>query len=269
MPNSSVGLIEEWSSWRLSMPPHVFGADRYWLSSRRSAGVTVVRTGWQEAFTADDFCAPGDTRLDLGLLPQPFFGDLRRASVFLLLLNPGLGPDDYYGEYEVPAFRAAMLANLKQDVSATGHPFLFLDPQFSWHGGFDWWHSKLAQVIQRLANGWSVSFAAARSRLAAAIASIELFPYHSASFRDADHWLRNLSSVELARAYVRDVVIPRVRGGDAILIVTRKAREWGIPAQDGVVVYGPAEARAAHLTPESPGGQAILRHLLGRRSPDP
>ncbi len=59
-------------------------------------------------------------------------------------MNPGPGPHDYYGEYEVPKYRAALLANLKQGPPT---PFLFLDPQFAWHGGFDWWQEKLAKVI--------------------------------------------------------------------------------------------------------------------------
>jgi hypothetical protein len=61
----------------------------------------VTLGGWLEAYRSLDYCASHDRRLHLGLLPQPFFGDLRRASIYVLLLNPGLGPDDYYDEYEV------------------------------------------------------------------------------------------------------------------------------------------------------------------------
>lgn len=42
------------------------------------------------------------------------------------------------------------------------------------------------------------------------------------------------------------------------LIVTRQARSWGLPPEDGVIVYTGTQARAAHLTPDSPGGKAIL-----------
>ncbi len=231
------------------------------LSSRQSLRAAVTRGGWRETIQAPDFCAPGDKRLHLGLLPQPFFGDVRNASIYVLLLNPGLGPSDYYGEYEVPKYRAALLANLKQRPASGVRPFLFLDPQFAWHGGFNWWHGKLAKVMERLASAWRVSFAEARARLGSALASIELLPYHSMAFSGTGSWLYKLRSVALARAFVAEFIIPRVQRGEAIVIATRRVAVWGLAEQAGVVTYSAAQARAAHLTPDSPGGQAILQHL--------
>jgi hypothetical protein len=66
-----------------------------------------------------------------GLLPQPFIGDLRLASIYVLSLNPGLQPSDYYGEYAVPEYRNAFLANLKQQFHEKAPPFIFLDPHYS------------------------------------------------------------------------------------------------------------------------------------------
>jgi hypothetical protein len=192
---------------------------------------------------------------------MPFLGDVRRASVYVLLLNPGLGPHDYYAEYEVPTFKAAVLANLRQDFSDNTERFLFLDPRFAWHGGFAWWHGKLVGVIEQLANRWKVAFAEARTRLATHLACIELFPYHSANFRDRDRWLSNLPSVALARSFVHEVVMSRVRSGEAMAILTRQARLWNLPRHRGVIEYSGQQARAAHLSPDSPGGQAIIRWL--------
>lgn len=254
-------LLREWADWRPTGPPLILGSDQIVLNSVRSARSTVTIRNWLEACRAPDFCAPNDRRLHLGLLPQPFFGDLRRASIYILLLNPGLGPHDYYGEYQVSEYRKALLATLKQKFKKGSPPFLFLDPQYSWHGGFAWWHAKLASVIQRLEHTWAVPFAAARARLAQELASIELVPYHSPSFRDAGGWIRQLRSVALARAFVHNVVVPRVRRGKAILIVTRQAKAWNLPKHSRIIRYSSQQARAAHLTPESPGGRAILSHL--------
>jgi len=222
--------------------------------------VITIRN-WPDAHRAADFCAPKDHRLHLGLLPQPFCGDLRRASIYVLLLNPGLGPCDYYGEHEVPEYRKALLANLKQECDRASCPFLLRDPQYSWQGGFGWWHWKLAGVMSRLADTWAVSFAEARAGLARELASIELVPYHSPSFRDAAGWIQDLQSVALARAFVRDVVVPRVRRGEAIVIVTRQVKAWNLPKHSRIVCYSGQQARAAHLSPHSPGGRAILQHL--------
>jgi hypothetical protein len=171
-----MNLPEAWADYRPDSPPFVLPADRDYLSLPRSARALVTYRGWREASRSPDFCIPEDTRVHLGLLPQPFVGNVRTASVYVLLLNPGLGPHDYFAEYKVPAFRKALLANLRQTRESRGVPFLFLDPQFAWHGGFAWWQGKLAKVIDDLARTWGVSFAEARLRLARNLAGIELFP---------------------------------------------------------------------------------------------
>jgi hypothetical protein len=257
----AMDLLREWSHWNPATPPFILESDEVVLRSERSARAVITIRNWPDAHRAADFCAPKDHRLHLGLLPQPFLGDLRRASVYVLLLNPGLGPTDYYGENEVPEYRKALLANLKQKFERRSLPFLFLDPQYAWHGGFGWWHGKLAGVISRLAETWDVRFGKARARLARELASIELLPYHSPSFRDAGGWIRDLRSVTLARSFVCDIVVPRVRRGEAIVIATRQAKIWNLPKHSGVVNYNGQQARAAHLSPNSPGGSAILRHL--------
>lgn len=253
-------LLSEWAYWRCDSPPYVLDADREVLLSPRSKQWVETAT-WPEVYRGDRFCALGDTNLHLGLLPQPFFGDLRQASIYILLLNPDVGPADYYGEYAVPAYRKALLATVRQQFAPGSIRFIFLDPQFSWHGGFGWWHGKFARVIERLAERWRVTFAEARARLGSKLASIELVPYHSPAFHDRG-WLRQLHSVALARAFVSEHVLPRVRRGDAIAIVTRQASTWNLPDHARVIKYSPQEARAAHLTPDSPGGRAILNLLL-------
>lgn len=254
-------LITAWAEWTAEEAPFILKADVPTMSSPRSLKASVICEGWEEAYNAPDFAAPDDTRLHLGLLPQPFVGDIRHAEVYILLLNPGLGPTDYYGEYQVPAYRDAMMANLRQDFPKGNSHFLFLDPQFSWHGGFQWWHGKFARLIEVLSRARNEDYSSARDYLSSKIASIELFPYHSAGFRDAGHWLGTLPSTNLAREFVSDHLLPDARAGRSLVVVTRKAAEWGIPEQPGVVVYSGAEARAAHLTPMSRGGSAIIDFL--------
>jgi hypothetical protein len=257
-------LLHKWAIWKGQGPPYILDADRPWILSEQSRRSSVTRSSWREVINSKDFGIPGDTRLHLGLLPQPFFGDLRKATVFILLLNPGLGPDDYYGEYEIKGFRHALLDTIRQKFPKNSLPFLFLNPQYAWHGGFNWWHSKLAGVISKLSREWGIPFSEARSRLGRSIAGIELIPYHSANFRDSGHWIQHLPSVQLAKAYIDNIVMPRVERKEAIVIVTRQARVWNLPKKDGVVVYSASEARAAHLTPDSSGGRAIIKHLLSR-----
>jgi hypothetical protein len=141
--------LKAWANWQPKCAPYVLGPDGPVLDTARSREAIVNIKGSPQAYSAPDFGGQNASRLHLGLLPQPFLGDLRRASIYILLLNPGLGPTDYYGEYEVPSYRKALQANLKQRVDKDSVPFLFLDPPFAWHGGFGWWHAKLGSVILR------------------------------------------------------------------------------------------------------------------------
>ncbi len=254
-------LLTAWSGWIPSQPPYMLEDDRIILESTRSSKAVKTFKSWQSAYKSEDFAAPGDTRLHLGILPHPFCGDVMNAEIYILLLNPGLGPYNYFAEYEVSKYRDVVISNLKQHLTSDVLPFYHLDPQFSWHGGFTWWHGKLSAVIEDLALSRKVSFAEARSELGKKIASIELLPYHSTSFRDADHWVRDLQSVKLAHQFVNDYVLSRVKKSKAIVIVTRQTKVWNLPQHSGVIQYGAREARSAYLTPASRGGEAILKHL--------
>jgi hypothetical protein len=265
-------LIEAWRSWQPDAPPFILDTDRVAFDRGRGTPDTVIHRSWREALDAPDFAAPGDTRFHLGLLPQPFLGDLLRAEVYVLLLNPGLGPGDYFGEYEVPEYREALLANHRQSPSDGPIPFLFLDDRFAWSGGFRYWNKKLGGVIAELAGDWEVPFAEARSRLAKSIACIELCPYHSARFKPPSRWIRELPSARLAREFVRTAVMPRAENGDAIVIITRSVKRWGLPEHAAVVTYSGGQARGASLSPTSTGGMAIIDRLGTRvygRRPNP
>jgi hypothetical protein len=124
-------LLQAWRAWQPSRAPHVLAGDAGALERWKKKGgtVAVVHEDWRSASRAPDFEATsGDVRLHLGLLPMPFVGDLRNATTFLLLLNPGYGPTDYFGEFEVEEYRGALLDNLAQRRTPGVAPFLFLDP---------------------------------------------------------------------------------------------------------------------------------------------
>ena len=106
-----------------------------------------------------------------------------------------------------------------------------------------------------------------RAFVAEKLASIEILPYHSASFRDADHWIKHLPSVQLAKDYVRDILLPKVRAGEALLIATRQVRAWGVTSEPGVICYDGIQARGAFTTPASRAGYAILDFLRKRPHP--
>lgn len=256
-----MNLLTSWAKWKPKNSNYAVEGDREYLKSPKSTEAITLINGWHQATRNPDFCRPGDTKIHLGLIPQPFCGNVGKATIYLLFLNPGLGPSDYYGEYEVPAYRKALLNNLKQNFSDKQPSFMFLDPRFAWHEGFQWWHGKLRSVIEEMSNRFNIPYAEARSLLADQLASIELFPYHSASFKDADNWIKKLTSVQLARSFVHDYIVPRAKSGKAIIIATRAVKMWDLPEHPNIICYEGGHARAAHLSASSKGGKAILEHV--------
>lgn len=248
-------LISAWKTFKPEQPPYVLPGDEILLDEEH---LCCRHAGW-DGFVADpEFGVPGNSQLHLDLLPVPFVGNLKTASVFLLMLNPGFGPHDYFGEYKVPEYRAALLNNLHQTRS---NSFLFLDPQFSWHGGYDYWHTKLRNVIFTFANSVGISYGHARRFFQSNIAALELAPYHSVNFTVPGHVFNALRSVQLARAFVHEELLPRAKAGECLVVVTRAVKNWQLPAHKNVVAYTATEARSAHLSPKSRGGSAILKFL--------
>lgn len=251
-------LLREWADWHPKSAPYCLEADWEVLGPLKDRWTNM---DWEQFKKQPDFGEPGVDRLHLGLLPHPFCGDLLHASIYVLMLNPGQGFVDYFGEYEVESFRNELLKNLRQDFSGTAYPFMFLDPQFSWHGGFSWWNDKLIDVMQAL-TGHGGTLNQVRAELANHMASIELVPYHSASFSNTGGLTNKLRSAQLARAFVSEYVLPRVKNGQAIVVVARKTKVWNVPGMSGVTNYDKNEAISARLNMKSRGGLAIHDHML-------
>lgn len=213
-----------------------------------------------------------DGRLHLGLLPIPFMGNLDKASIFLMMLNPGVGPDDYYAEYNVPEFRDALLRNLRQEENNT---FVCLDPRFSWHGGFYYWHNKLKGLITKYAckehaydtcepEERALAYNKALQDFQTKIAVLQLMPYHSSNFELSEETFESMKSPCFAQSYVKEVLLPRAKRGECLIIATRRIQDWGLEdcESECVINYAGAETRGAHLGPNTRGGKRILEFLL-------
>ena len=212
-----------------------------------------------------------DHQFHLSLLPSPYVGDLSRADIFILALNPGFSLTDYCAEWHVPKFRRRLKRNLRQDFDRVDFPFFLLDPEFCWHGGFAWWEGKLREVATRIAKKkHGGRYFDALRELSRRIAAIELVPYHSIAFHE--HRLISnstrraerrplLVSAERAIHFANTVLLKRARSGKASIIITRKVKAWGLPNARRVINYRPSLARSASLGPKSPGGKEILRRF--------
>ncbi len=108
------------------------------------------------------------------IVPIPFMGNLEKAEVVILLLNPGFSND---GESDLSMQRHnqnfVKLAKKNLAHKIVKKPFFLLDEEFAYYVGFDWWHERTKQLEKKVT----------RPVLQQKIACINLFPYHSVRYK--------------------------------------------------------------------------------------
>lgn len=253
-----VDLVSEWRKCGLESPPFLFPDDEKMITPELGR----LFQSFDEYITSNEFGVSPDTKIHPGLLPVPYMGDLKNSSIFILMLNPGFSPRDYFAEQQA-GFKEAMVRNLLQENQGSEFPFIYLNPQFAWHPGFDYWLEKLDDVIRKLALVQNTPYQQAMSILAKKLVCLQLFPYHSKSF-GSGNLITKLPSVRLMYRYVNKVVVPKVKEGNAILIAARGVKRWRLPEHENIIKYDPSAARSASLSLKSKGGEAILKNLMGR-----
>ena len=195
-------------------------------------------------------------KLDLTLLPAPYGGNLRNADVVILFLNPGLSIVDHYAEGWHKAYVRAHWRAIRQEPS--DNIFLWLNTQFCWHGGFQYWEGKLRRTVEVIASKkYERSYQEALKSVAQRLAVVQLLPYHSQNF-SSHKLITQLPSCDAAKKYARGELAPAAKRKEKTIIVLRRADDWGLERSANVAIYDTGH-RAAGLGPDTLGGRAILR----------
>jgi len=255
-------LLKAWTRFSPREGINILKGDEKLLEPYKGRSL-IHRCASFESYIADpDFSQPENVhRLHMGLLPIPFSGNLQSARVFILMLNPGFSEVNYYSETHCPAFRSALLGTLRQRIPPNDFPMISLNPRFAWTGGYRYWSMKLDNVLKAACKHHGFSWTDALRFVSRNMACVELYPYHSKSFNLPASIKNSLLSAKLAKAYVREVLVPKARSGAVTIIVTRKGNEWDLPCHKNIVVYNSSESRAAHLTLNTSGGRKIAEFL--------
>jgi hypothetical protein len=259
-PNYMHPLIQQWRACPLASPPFRFLGDDVPFSGHSTKFISVCDS-YDEYLKSPAFGDPRDTTLHLGLIPSPYYGNIESASIYMLMLNPGLQPIDYFAEHIAPEFRHALVRNLHQKQAQSPFPFIFLNPRFAWHSGFTYWQKKLHDVVSIFKEKRNLTLTAALSDMARRIVCLQLVPYHSRNFGLPRDLTRHLPSVQIMQHFIQEVVVRRVQTDEAIAIVLRGKDMWQMPRHKNIVVYDGSESRSAHLSLKSRGGKAIAARL--------
>lgn len=240
-------LIAHWKELNLTQPPYAHPKDIPFFKHRRPVDLEHPILD-AETFPKDKL-ANTEHFFHLSLLPAPFIGDLEKADIFILMLNPGFQRDEYKIEARSEV-KTALIATLSQELENVSYPFWYLDPQYQEHPGHKYWHNNLQKV-------------GSYDELSQRVAVLQMMPYHSARF-NADVLAKELPSARVAREYVHQVVVPKANQGKALLIVARQVRNWGFSAEDAtgnIIIYSGGENRGAKVSSGSRGGKAIINWL--------
>lgn len=246
-------LIEFWAELTFNQKPYVHPQDGA-LNINLCYSSKDVANYYEEKYWTDNSIFHTD------LLPIPYAGNLNNAKIFILLLNPGLSFIDYYSEYSSFQFVEALKDTLHQQYANHQFPFIFLNPNFFWTGGGQYWLRKLKDYIKLIKSSRSCTYIEATRFLSQRVAILELMPYHSSTFTEYK-LLDKLESVRQMREFVKRFVLPKVYLDQACIICTRQSKEWNLEPHHNIVIYGKSETRGAHLSKNTRAFQLFEKFL--------
>ncbi len=107
----------------------------------------------------------------LDAFPDPFIGNLDRATVVFLSLNPGFEDDDINVNLQNDFFISESRKNLTHESNI---PFLYLADEMKHTHGYGWWHDLLDKSVREEKLSYET--------LSKKIMIIEYMPYHSVTY---------------------------------------------------------------------------------------
>ena len=257
MNGAAKKLLAAWRGLKLKKPPFILNGDQILIERKLCHPYRTYRNYIRDP----NFGSISPHKFHTGLLPVPYSGDILRAKIYILALNPGFGPLDYYAETYDADLRGAKVRAIRQKKFDSCYPWHALNPRYCWSGGGRYWIGRLEQIATTLMDRRHFSFADALHVLSTTVACLEYVPYHSKSYGLAKTVARQMRSPKLMLDFVHNYVVPKARQGAAVVIVTRHVDLWGLPSHRNIIAYNGTEARAAYLNLKSRGGRKIAEIL--------
>lgn len=163
---------------------------------------------------------------------MPYIGSPSRASVYLLLLNPGYAPESER-QHERYSEQNRLGLTFESRV-----PFWPLDQDLAGVSGFTWWTQRLRRLAEEV--GWDT----VRER----VMCVQFFPYHSPAFS-----AERLSPP--SQRYSVELVRDAARKGKTI-VIARGRRLWSqaVPELANIPRFELVNPRAVFITPNNVAG---------------
>lgn len=247
-------MFEKWCEMKNNLYP----GDEFLLN--HSYHVTYQTL--EEYVKSENFGKKKDTKLHLGLLPNPYIGDIKNSKIFILSLNPGLNPADYVQE-RTKEFQERYWNNICQN-GENKFPFIYLDPFICSHPGYSYWNKKFKDFLKEIQKSKQCLWIEAQQHLSKHISTLELIPYHSQSFYLPEKKImQNLQSLKDIKQYVHDEIVPKAINNEAIIIATRQIMRWNLPENENIIQFGEkTQARRFYIGKEFKYFNKILNLII-------
>lgn len=184
----------------------------------------VVRCASLEEYIGSNENHRTTGKIHANLLPQPFLGDLKNADIYFVLFNPGFSDASYY-EADCKALSERIAANLS-GAHNEQYPFMYLDPNLCWTGGYRWWEQRLYPYVSLL--GRKDGYHAGAKALSKRVAAVELFAYASRTppwdGKKRDDALKKIPSSKVAIEAI-SAIVEKAKTGNAVVMFKRNAAE--------------------------------------------
>ena len=125
-------LLLAWRGLQTKKPPFVLKGDEAILEDKRCHPYRK----FVDFINASEFGTEFSHKLHTGLYPCPYSGNVLKAKIYILTLNPGFSPLDYYAETYDSDTRKKRIRDLKQRKFDPDYPWPALNPKFCWSGGY-------------------------------------------------------------------------------------------------------------------------------------
>jgi len=152
-------------------------------------------------------CQNENCKIQIDLIPDPFFGN-KDAKVVLLMLNPGFGGNEKCN-YATKNFEKVLLNNLKQ--TNTKRHFFSLDKAFVGTDAYNYWKPRVKELNN---NGMQ------NDELSEKLFCINLFPYHSRSYKKLPGGLLE------SQKYSLFLLDNAIKDANTIVVSMRSYRLW-------------------------------------------
>lgn len=214
--------------------------------------------------------------LQLGLLPQPYLGNIEKSTIIMLMLNPGFSGGEFK-EHNEPGSQQAILNTIHQNFRNNGiseYPFMYINPKFNntegWKylcgkKGYGLKKGRLRDCLDRFRDISHKTDQEVLRFFSQHISFLETVPYHSAGFNLTNKFIRELPSFKMAMDYLNY----KAEDQNNLIFIIRGLRflDSELVKKKNVIVFDKSEGRGAWFScseslNNSKHGDILINHLL-------